>query len=160
MKTTAISNIFRRNYEHYEGVYNIQVYLIRLVFLLTFLFVGTDSWTAIITHQGPWEYVRAVAFCVWAAYSTLAVLGLIHPLRMLPLMMFQMFYKIIWLIIVAYPLWSTDQLAGSPAAEMAKAFSWVILPMVAMPWGYFFKTYVLLKRNRKVEEADAERVYA
>lgn len=160
MKTTAIiKNIFRRNYETYEGVYNFKIYLIRLVFLLTFLFVATDSWTAIITHQGPWDYVRAVAFCVWAAYSTMAVLGLIHPLKMLPMMMFQMFYKAIWLVIVAWPLWSAGELAASPAAEMAKAFSWIFLPILAMPWVYFFKTFVLTGR-KKVAESREKRAFA
>lgn len=143
--------MFRRNFETYEGVYNFQVYLVRLVFLLTFLFVATDSWTAIINHQGPWEPVRAVAFCVWAAYSTMAVLGLFHPLKMLPLMMFMMAYKAIWLIIVAWPLWSAGELAASPAAPMAQAFSWIVLPIVAMPWGYFFRTFVLPGRKKQAE---------
>jgi hypothetical protein len=63
--------------------------------------------------------------------------------------MFEIFYKIIWLVIVAYPLWSTNQLAGSPAEEMTHAFVWVILPIVAMPWAYAFRTYVLpSKKNR------------
>ena len=160
MKTTAIfKNIFRRNFEHYEGVYNFQVYLVRLVFLLTFLFVATDSWTAIIRHQGPWEPVRAVALCVWAAYSTMAVLGLIHPLKMLPLMMFMIAYKAIWLIIVAGPLWLSGELGASPAAEMAKAFSWIILPVVAMPWGYFFRTFVMPGR-KKLAGSSEQRAFA
>ena len=75
-------------------------------------------------------------------YSVLSILGLINPLKWLPIVMFEIVYKIIWLVIVAYPLWSTDQLAGSPAEEMTYAFAWVILPIVAMPWAYPFRTYV------------------
>ena len=56
--------------------------------------------------------------------------------------MFEIFYKIIWLVVVAYPLWSTHQLAGSPAEGMTRAFLWVILPIVAMPWSYAFRTNV------------------
>jgi hypothetical protein len=40
--------------------------------------------------------------------------------------MFEIVYKIIWLVIVAYPLWSRNQLGGSPAEEMTHAFVWVI----------------------------------
>src|SRR6266540_4372318 len=79
---------------------------------------------------------------MWAAYSVLSVFGLINPLRWLPIVMFEIFYKIIWLAIVAYPLWSRNQLAGTPAAEMTYAFVWVILPIVAMPWAYAFRTYI------------------
>ena len=63
--------------------------------------------------------------------------------------MFEIVYKIIWLVIVAYPLWSTNRLAGSPAEAMTYAFVWVILPIVAMPWAYAFRTYVWpSKKNR------------
>jgi hypothetical protein len=79
---------------------------------------------------------------MWAAYSVLSIFALINPLRWLPIVMFEIFYKIIWLVIVAYPLWSTNQLAGSPAEGMTHAFVWVILPIVAMPWTYAFKNYV------------------
>ena len=65
---------------------------------------------------------------------------------MLPLVMFEIICRI-WLIIDAYSLWAANRLAGSPAEEMTKAFLWVVLPIVAMPWTYAFNTYVL---NRKI----------
>ena len=86
---------------------------------------------------------------MWAAYSVLSIFALINPLRWLPIVMFEIVYKIIWLVIVAYPLWSTNQLAGSAAEEMTYAFVWVILPIVAMPWAYAFRTCVWpSKKNR------------
>lgn len=136
-----IRKSFGPDYERYEGVYKINIYLLRLLYLLMIVFVGSDSWTAIFTHQGPWDHVKAVAFCVWAAYSTLSILGLINPLKMLPIILFEIFYKSIWLVIVAYPLWSTHQLAGSSAEGMTNAFLWLPLPLIATPWGYVFRTY-------------------
>jgi hypothetical protein len=144
----SIKAIVKPDYERYEGVRPINVYLLRLLFLLVVVFVGSDSWSAILKHQGQWDHVRAAAVCMWAAYATLSICGLINPLRWLPIVMFEIFYKIIWLLIVAYPLWSTDRLAGSPAEGMAQAFVWVILPIVAMPWAYAFKTYVWPQKNR------------
>lgn len=73
----------------------------------------------------------------------MAVLGLIHPLKMLPLMMFTIFYKSIWLVIVAYPLWQANALAGSPAEEMTNAFLWLPLAIVAVPWKYVLQNYVM-----------------
>jgi hypothetical protein len=137
-----IKKIFGPDYERYEGVYKINIYLLRLLYLLMIIFVGSDSWTAIVNHQGPWDHLKAVAFCVWAAYSTLSILGLINPLKMLPLILFEIFYKSIWLIIVAYPLWSKHQLVGSAAEQMTYAFLWLPLPLLATPWGYAFRTYL------------------
>ena len=134
------------DHERYEGVRPLNIYLLRLLFLLVFLFVGYDSWTSILTHRGPWDHVRAAALCMWGSYALLSLLGIFHPLKMLPLVLFEILYKVVWLIIVAYPLWSTHQLANSPAKEMTNAFLWVVLPIVAMPWKYALDTYVL---NRK-----------
>ncbi len=139
----GIRYIFTPNDERYEGVRPINIYLLRLLYLLMAVFVATDSWTSIVTHQGSWDHVRAVAFCVWAAYSTLSVFGLINPLKWLPIMVFMIFYKSLWLMVVAYPLWRAHTLAGSPAEEMAGVFLMVPLPIIAVPWIYFFKNFIL-----------------
>jgi len=141
-----IASVFKRDYERYEGVRPINVFLLRLLFLLVFVFVGQDSWTAILKHQGPWDHVRAAALCMWGSYSLLSIIGVFHPLKMLPLVAFEILYKLVWLLVVAYPLWSTGRLAGSPAEGMTNAFLWVVLPIVAMPWRYALDKYVL---NRK-----------
>jgi hypothetical protein len=131
----------------YEGVRRIHIYLLRLVYLLMFLVLGKDTWTHILTHQGPWEPRDAMAWCVWTAFATLAGLGLVRPLKMLPILLLEVFYKVLWLLIVAYPLWSRGTLEGSPAEGMASAFLWVLLPIVAIPWGYVFGSYIY-RRSR------------
>ena len=75
---------------------------------------------------------------------------------MLPLVLLEIAYKVLWLILVAYPLWSTDSLAGSPAEERTYAFLWVVLPIIATPWKYAFDTYVRGQR-RSVDLQAAER---
>jgi hypothetical protein len=137
----SFKGIFQRA-DRYEGVRPIHIYLLRLVFILMFFVLGKDTWTHVLTHQGAWEPVNAVAWCVWTAFATLAGLGIFRPLKMLPILLLEIFYKVMWLILVAYPLWSKNQLAGSPAEAMTLVFLWVILPIVAVPWGYVFVTYV------------------
>ena len=146
---------FGPDHERYEGVYRINIYLLRLLYLLMIIFVATDSWKTILTHQGPWDHLQAVAFCVWAAYSTLSILALIHPLKFLPIVLFEIFYKSIWLAIVAYPLWSTHQLAGSPAEAMTYAFLWLPLPVIATPWAYVFRTYFRFPKKIRTTTSSA-----
>jgi hypothetical protein len=133
--------IFRRD-EHHEGVRRINIYLLRLLYVLMFFVLGKETWTHILTHQGSWEPVNAVVWCVWTAFATLAGLGIIRPLKMLPIVLLEIFYKVMWLIIVAYPLWSKGTLEGSPAEGITSTFLWVILPIVAVPWGYVFVNYI------------------
>jgi hypothetical protein len=125
-----------------EGVARINIYLLRLVFVLMFFVLGRTTWTHILTHQGPWEPDEAMAWCVWTAFATLAGIGIVRPLKMLPILLLEIFYKVLWLGIVAYPLWSQGKLAGSPAESTTAAFLWVLLPIVAVPWGYVFVTYL------------------
>jgi hypothetical protein len=133
--------LFRRS-DRYDGVRPINIYLLRLVFILMFFVLGKDTWTHVLNHKGSWEPVNAIAWCVWTAFATLAGLGIIRPLKMLPILLLEIFYKVMWLIMVAYPLWSNGTLAGSKADDTTGAFLWVILPIVAVPWGYVFANYV------------------
>jgi hypothetical protein len=132
----------------YENVRPIHIYLLRLLYILMFFVLGRETWTKILTHRGPWEPYEAVAWCVWTAFATLAALGMIRPLKMLPIVLLEIFYKVLWLSLVAYPLWTRGALWGSPAESVAIPFLWVVLPIVAMPWGYAFRNYVYWPGNR------------
>jgi hypothetical protein len=141
-----IKSIFQPD-ERYEGVRRINIYLLRLLYVLMFFVLGREVWTHILTHQGPWDPFNAVAWCVWAAFATLAGIGIIRPVKMLPIVLLEIFYKVLWLILVAYPLWSKGTLEGSPAEGITSQFLWVILPIVAVPWGYAFSNYIYKPRS-------------
>jgi len=141
-------NIFKRDYANYNGVARINIYLLRLLFSLMFVFLSYESLTYIfLKHKGEWNITHAAAWCMWAGYSVISFIGIIRPLKMLSIVLFEIVYKVLWLMVVAYPLWIKNELAGSPAGEMANVFIWVVLPIVAMPWRYFFRTHILGKQT-------------
>ena len=145
---STIKYFFTPNDSKYEGVRPLNIYLLRVLYFLMLVFVGSESWTTIIKHQGPWDHVRAVAWCVWAAYTTLSFFGLINPLRWLPIVIFMIFYKTLWLIVVAYPLWRSGMLAGSPAEEMAHVFIGAPFVVLIVPWKYVLRHYVMWSKKR------------
>jgi hypothetical protein len=110
-------------------------------------FDAPDAWRGLLMQEGPWDTVRAVAVCVWATYPALAVFGLVHPLRWLPLMFFTIGYKALWLGFVAWPMWRNGTLAGTPAEEIAYAFAALPLLIAVVPWGYAYRTYVRWPRR-------------
>lgn len=144
---SKLGKLFRRDFEHYHGVPRINIYLLRMLFTLIFLFVTYDAWSHIFKHTGTWNSVNAAAWCMWGAYSLISFIGIIYPLKILPIVLFEIIYKVTWLAIVAYPLWMKNELIGSPAEGMTRAFIWVLLPIVAMPWRYFFRTHILGKHT-------------
>lgn len=135
-----LAGLWQRDARH-EGVMRINIYLLRLLYALMFFMLGQTTWTEILTHQGSWEPNKAVAWTVWTAFATLAGLGLLRPVKMLPIILLEILYKVMWLTIVAYPLWSRDALVGSPAESTTYAFLGVLLAIIAVPWGYIAKSY-------------------
>ncbi len=129
--------------DRYQQIWPIKIYVLKLFFLLMFLFAAKDAWSVLITHRGEWNPEVAIAWCSIAAYTTLAGLGVIHTLKMLPIMLFMFLYKGLWLGFVAYPLWMQGQLAQSEAAEWTPIFILIVVPMIFTPWGYVFRSYVL-----------------
>ena len=147
---SIIKYIFTANYERYEGVRPINVYLLRVLYFMMFAAVGLQMWKTILTHEGPWDHTKAVAFCVWAAYPTLGLFGLIKPLKWLPIVIFMIFYKTLWVIAVAYPLWRAGTLVGSPPEEMARVFMWAPVISLIVPWVYVFKNYVMWSKKTSI----------
>ena len=96
----------------YDGVRPIHVYLLRLLYVLMFFVLGKDCWTKLLTHQGPWDPYESVAWCVWTGFAMLAGLGISRPLRMLPIVLLEIFDKLLWLGMVAYPLWAQGPLVA------------------------------------------------
>ena len=142
----SLFNIFKRNYERYEGVPPINIYLLRLLYTMMFLFLTYTSWTHIIHHTGPWDPANSAAWFMWVSFGVIAFIGILHPLKMLPIVLLEIVYKTAWLIVIALPLYQRNELTGTPAEAMAGNFMLVILPIVAMPWRYFFRTYIVDKR--------------
>jgi hypothetical protein len=135
--------LFARDPARHDGVRPINVLLLRLIYLLMCTLMARTAWASILGHLGAWEPYRAMATCVWAAYGTLALLGLLQPLRMLPLVLFMIFYKSLWLAVVAWPLARSGALAGSSAEELTWIFLAAPVFALCVPWGHVVRQYVL-----------------
>lgn len=141
-----MKNIFK--VDQVMGVSKFRFYLLRFYFALNFLALGFQAWSEIFTHKGLWQPIPGIAYSFWAAFALLAALGIIHPLKMLPLLLIQFTYKLIWSIIVAYPLWSANQLPASDELTniMVKG---AIVDIFIIPWPYVLKNYILIQKKDK-----------
>jgi hypothetical protein len=60
---------------------------------------------------------------------------------MLPILLFEVLWKLLWLGVVALPLWSDHRLEGATRAQ-ASTVLWVVLVIGVIPWRYVFAQYV------------------
>jgi hypothetical protein len=138
--------LLTRDEARFEGVRPINIVLLRVIYFLMCGMMARTAWSSILDHQGAWEPYRAMATCVWAAYGTLSLLGLLHPLRMLPLVLFMIFYKVLWLAVVAYPLLRAGTLTGSSAEELTYIFLAAPAFALCVPWGYVLRHFVAIQK--------------
>ena len=125
----------------------VRLYLLRAGYLLLVVGLGSQVWPAIIHHAGPWDLMHGVASCLLASIATLAVMGLRYPLRMLPLLFFEMLWKAIWLSAIAYPLWTAHKVDADTMDTVNACLIAVVFPIV-IPWRYVITTFVKAPGDR------------
>ena len=124
--------------EHELG--KVRLYAMRLVFFLTFIGLISSSFQELFLGEELVEPYYAVAVSFWLALSVLAIIGVIYPVKMLPLLLLQLLYKLIWLTAVGIPLKINGHLADAEALFMANAIG-IVLDLIVIPWLYLFKKY-------------------
>ena len=124
-----------------------RLYALRACYLLLAVGLGLVIWPGIIHHDKPWSLMGGVVKCMLGALGALAVIGLRYPLKMLPLLFFEMAWKALWLIVVALPLWRAGQLDADTTETAAECLGVVIfLPII--PWRYVARTFALAPGDR------------
>lgn len=118
-----------------------RLHLMRLLYLLMAAGLGSIIWPRILSH-GRWDVMEGVAFALLAALSALAVLGIRYPLQMLPLILFELLWKSIWLLAVALPLWRAGQLDAANLQTALECLLGVVICPIVIPWGYVWWNYV------------------
>ena len=118
-----------------------RLYLLRASYLLLVVGLGLTVWPLILHHAASWERMHSVAACLLGALCLLSVPGLRYPLRMLPLLLFEVAWKAIWLSAVALPLWLAHRMDAATSETAIECLMAVIF-LAVIPWGYVFETYV------------------
>jgi hypothetical protein len=77
----------------------------------------------------------------------LAAVGIRYPLQMLPVLLFEIVWKSIWLIAVALPLWSANQIDARAWETVSDClFGAILIPLI--PWRYVVSQYVTKPGDR------------
>jgi hypothetical protein len=124
-----------------------RVYVLRAMYLFIVVGLGVYLWPGVLDPQKHWELMQGQATCMLAAFSLLCFLGLRYPLQMLPVLLWEVIWKTLWLAIVALPQCRAGHLDESMKATIF-ACSMVLLVYLAIPWRYVFRHYVTAHGDR------------
>ena len=123
----------------------LRLYILRAGYLLLIVGLGAMIVPGIVSHPIT---ERGVIAALLGAVWLLAFIGLVHPLRMLPLLLFELTWKSIWLLAVALPLWRAGQLGPDMMETVKACVMGVIIFPLAIPWRYVFNNYLKARGDR------------
>lgn len=115
----------------------VRLYVLRAMYLVLVIGLGAMIVPEILSHEPA---SRGVIPSLLGAVWLLAFLGLRYPLQMLPLLMFEFVWKLIWMLAYGLPQWSSGQRPPTFADDMFNIAFGAILLLV-IPWGYVWRHY-------------------
>ncbi len=121
--------------------------MMRSGYLLLAIGLAIVEWPKIVTHDGSLPLMEGVVSAMLTALSLLPILGLRHPVQMLPILLFESAWKLIWLSAFALPA----ALNGDVSSEMQEVISnclLVVVVLVVVPWRYAWQRYGLADGDR------------
>ena len=119
----------------------IRLNMLRAGYLLLVVGLGSVVWPSILNTAKTWELMHGIEVSMLGALGLLSVLGLRYPLRMLPLLFWELAWKMIWLGRVALPLWATHRLDADTAVAAGQCLT-VVIFVFLIPWSYVYQRYI------------------
>lgn len=123
-----------------HGVSRLRLILLRAIYALIVLGLTAFVWPAFLARLPAPTHYHGIVMTMLAAFSILCAIGIRYPLQMLPLLLWELLWKSMWLLLVALPRWRAGTM-DSDTIQTAIDCSVVVLVLAAIPWGYVRRTY-------------------
>lgn len=133
-----------------SDVSTFRLYLLRAMYVFTFVGLAIEKLPAFL-HPANLSPGDSVILSVLGATALLAVVGIRYPIKMMPLLFFELVWKSIWVLVFGLPRWLSGGLDpnvrfGGTETLIACLVGIVLVPL-AIPWGYVVKQYVQAPGN-------------
>lgn len=126
-----------------KTVSTVRLNLLRLFYLALAIGIGLEMhvWSKMVYQVYSMRLDSGTVMCMLFALSVLSILGLRYPVKMLPVLFWEITWKASWLLSVALPHWLRGKWSKDLGATTFDVGAIVIfLPLV--PWSYVFEQYV------------------
>ena len=114
--------------------------LMRIGYLVMGVGLVVFRWPS-LPHASSLPVMEGAVVSLMVAMSVLAFLGLRCPTGMLPVLLFEVTWKLIWLAAVGVPHLLADDM-DAPMQKLYSSILWVGIIIAVTPWDYAWKRYV------------------
>lgn len=123
-----------------------RLHVVRALYLLIVVGTAITVWPGMV-HQPRRELFEGVVACMLTAFSLLCLVGLRYPLQLLPILLWEVLWKTLWLGTVALPQWWAGQMDQAIVPNIF-ACSLVVLYYIGIPWRHVWAHYVTKPGDR------------
>ena len=123
-----------------NDVSTLRLWLLRAMYALIAVGLGLTIWPQILGRPATADE-GSVIRALLGALAVMAALGVCHPLKMLPLLLFELMWKVLWIVASALPLWAADGLDAYGTETFFACLMGVVLVPLVVPWGYVRAEY-------------------
>ncbi len=124
-----------------------RLYTLRACYFVLAAGLGGYVWPSVLNHTSGFAETEGIRCALLAGLGAAAVLGFRYPVQMLPLLLFELIWKAIYLAGFALPLWRAHQINDAVAANI-QAVLMVVIFIPLIPWRYVWAHYVLQRGDR------------
>lgn len=125
----------------------LRLYLLRALYMIWAVGLAVRVGPRFFPADLSQPVMNTVVNAVLMGLSLTALIGVRYPLKMLPIMLFEIAWKTIWLIAIGWPLWQAGRIEGE-AFEVFKAIATMVIFPFVVPWAYVVRHYVKAPGDR------------
>ncbi len=125
-----------------------RLYLLRAMYLFIVVGIAAMIWPLLLREPSAAEHFRGVTWCLLSTVAVLSLIGIRYPLKMLPVLFFELIWKVMWVLLIALPLRSAGPLQGDFADTWFNTMMGAVLLPFIIPWGYVVRHYLRAPGDR------------
>ena len=120
---------------------------LKFMYIYTIIFAGGGGLQIIFFPEAAISFNKfspqdplmfGIVGSVWVAFAVFSIFGIRSPLKFVPVLLMQLFYKSIWLVAVILPLLLAGKLSLNEIYFAIGMLTYVIGDLIAIPFPYAF----------------------
>ena len=123
-------------------VSTLRLYLLRAMYLFIAVGLVLTVWPDIVAPSDTIANAKTVIRSLLGALALLSAPGLRYPLQMIPVLLFELLWKIIWVVAFALRMFLHQGLDQYATETLFACLLGLVLVPLALPWGYVFRHYL------------------
>jgi len=139
-----------------SDVSTLRLYLLRAMYLLMAVGLGITIWPGILV-PGNVSHMGSVVRSMLGALALMSLWGMRYPVKMLPILLFEFVWKVIWVLAFGLGPWLGGRLDPDRQETLFACLMGVVLVPIAVPWGYVLRHYIKAPGDRWSSKAAAAR---